>query len=507
MSIFLRHSCGAALAYAVAAHGAYADVTAQDVWADWKAYLSGVGYAVRGDESVSGDVTTITDMTMAMALPETDDQIRVIIPEMTLTENGDGTVTIGLPESYPVSIAGDTEGESFKAELLFTNTALDMVVSGTPQKMTYDYSAASFALGLNSIEVDGEAIPKDSLDLNLTINDVAGTSVMTIGESRDVVQSFTASGASYNAAFDDPESDDTGRIQGQVEQLTFEGDSVIPAELDLENIQNIYQAGFAASGVFTYGSGNSEVTGTAEGQPFSMASNSQGGRFAGSIDAERVAYDLEQNSAKLEVTTADLPFPIEMAMETAGLKFEFPIAASDEVKPFAFVMNLTDFTMSDILWSMFDPAGALPRDPATISLDTSGTGKVMVDFMDPEAVAALEGGDVKPGELHSLKINELIVSLVGASLTGTGDFTFDNSNTEAFGGVPTPTGEANLQLVGANALIDKLIGMGFVSENDALGARMMMGLMAVPGEEPDTLNSKILFTEDGQILANGQRIK
>ena len=52
-----------------------------------------------------------------------------------------------------------------------------------------------------------------------------------------------------------------------------------------------------------------------------------------------------------------------------------------------------------------------------------------------------------------------------------------------------------------------LIGMGLLSDSDAMGARMMMGLMAVPGEEPDTLNSKIEFTEDGQILANGQRIK
>jgi hypothetical protein len=36
---------------------------------------------------------------------------------------------------------------------------------------------------------------------------------------------------------------------------------------------------------------------------------------------------------------------------------------------------------------------------------------------------------------------------------------------------------------------------------------MMMGLFAVPGDAPDTLNSKIEFTQDGQILANGQRIK
>ena len=507
MSVFLRRSCGAALAYAIASHGAFADVTAQDVWADWKAYLGGVGYTVTGDESVSGNVTTIANMTMAVAIPDTDEHVDVIIPEMTLTENGDGTVNIGFPESYPVTITGDADGETFKAELLFTNKALNMVVSGTPKEMTYDYSADSFGLDLNSVEINGEAVPSDVADLNLKINDVAGTSHMTIGENRDVAQQFTAASASYNLVFDDPESDDNGRIAGQLDQLTMEGDSVIPAELDLENIQNMYEAGFAASGIFTYGSGSSEMAGTAEGEAFSLSSESKGGRFAGSIDAERIVYNLEQNSSKLAVTTADLPFPIEIAMEKAGLKFEFPVSASEEIQSFAFGLNLTDFTMSDILWSMFDPAGNLPHDPATISLDTSGTGKVMVDFMDPEAVAALEAGDTTPGELHSLKINELIVSLVGTSLTGTGDFTFDNSKADPLSGMPTPAGEANLQLVGANALIDKLIAMGMISDNDALGARMMMGLMAVPGDEPDTLKSRIEFTEDGQILANGQRIK
>jgi len=130
-----------------------------------------------------------------------------------------------------------------------------------------------------------------------------------------------------------------------------------------------------------------------------------------------------------------------------------------------------------------------------------------MNIFDPESAAALEADDATPGELHSLKINELLVSMVGAKLTGDGDFAFDNANVEEYGGLPAPSGVANLQLVGANTLIDKLIGMGLMSDNDAMGARMMMGMMAVPGEEPDTLNSKIEFTEDGQILANGQRIK
>ncbi len=507
MTVFLRRSCGAALAYAVATNGAVADVTANDVWADWQAYLGGMGYDVTGEQSVSGNVTTISNMTMAMAIPDTEGTFDVVIPQMTLTENGDGTVNIGFPDSFPMTISGEAEGETFSADLVYSHDALEMVVSGTPENMTYDYSANSLNLALDSIDFDGETVPNDMLALNVQMDQIAGSSQMEIGEMRDIAQQFTADSLTYDVAFNEPESEDTGRISGTLGDLKFEGDTIIPPDFDVSNVQDIYEAGFAASGTFTYASGNTEVAGTAEGQPFSLSSSSEGGSFTGSIDAQRLVYDLAQNSTKLAVTTSDLPFPIEIAMANAGMKFELPVQASEEIQPFGFGMNLTDFTMSDVLWSMFDPASALPRDPATIALDATGTAKVLVDFMDPEAVEELETSDIVPGELHSLKINELLVSLVGAELTGDGDFTFDNSNTEEFDGLPAPSGVANLKLVGANALLDTLIGMGFVSENDALGARMMMGLMAVPGEEPDTLNSKIEFTEDGQILANGQRIK
>lgn len=92
-------------------------------------------------------------------------------------------------------------------------------------------------------------------------------------------------------------------------------------------------------------------------------------------------------------------------------------------------------------------------------------------------------------------------------MTGTGDFAFNNDDLSTFDGMPAPSGEANLTLAGANTLLDKLIGMGLVSDSDAMGARMMMGMLAVPGDGEDTLTSKIEVTEDGQIKANGQRIK
>ena len=97
--------------------------------------------------------------------------------------------------------------------------------------------------------------------------------------------------------------------------------------------------------------------------------------------------------------------------------------------------------------------------------------------------------------------------MIGASVSGNGDFTFDNSDMDSFDGIPKPTGYVELQVVGANGLLDKLIQMGIVAEEQAMGARMMMGMLAVPGDGPDTLNSKIEINDQGQILANGQRIQ
>lgn len=506
MSVILRRSCGAVLAYSLTTYAALADVTAQDVWADWQSYMHSVGYVTTGDASISGAVTTISNVKMTSELPEEGGQIQVLMPEMTLTENTDGTVTIGVSESLPITISGAFDDQNFEAGVVYTNAGLDMVVSGSAEDMTYTYSADQLKLVLDSITVGDEALPPDLLTLALTLNSVEGVTRMLIGEQRDATQTFSAADLDYELTFSDPDTGDNGRVAGQLEQIALDAQSVIPIGVSIEDARAFYDAGFSGSGTLSYGKGSTSIAGTAEGEAFSVGSSSDGGTFGGSVNGQRLAYNLQQNSSKLAVTTSDLPFPIEIAMEQAGLDFEFPVQASDQVEPFALAVNLTNFTMSDVLWSLFDPAAALPRDPATIALDTSGTAKILVDFLDPVAVENVEAGAM-PGELHSLKISELLISMVGAKLTGSGDFTFDNSNTEELGGIPSPTGEANLQLVGANGLLDKLIGMGFVSDNDALGARMMMGLMAVPGDGPDTLNSRIEFTEEGHILANGQRLK
>ena len=74
-------------------------------------------------------------------------------------------------------------------------------------------------------------------------------------------------------------------------------------------------------------------------------------------------------------------------------------------------------------------------------------------------------------------------------------------------GNPSGVGKLNAMLVGGNTLLDTLVGMGLVDTNQAMGARMALGVVARAGDGEDTLVSEIEINEAGEIYANGQRIK
>ena len=124
-----------------------------------------------------------------------------------------------------------------------------------------------------------------------------------------------------------------------------------------------------------------------------------------------------------------------MAAETAG--------------DYGLVLKLSQLSINEETWAMFDPQGALSRDAADLVIDVSG--KAKVDFA--AIVAAGETGTEPPvPQPETLDIAEIALSAAGAALQATGAFTFDNSM-----GMPMPLGEADVTVTGANALIDGLI--------------------------------------------------
>ena len=136
----------------------------------------------------------------------------------------------------------------------------------------------------------------------------------------------------------------------------------------------------------------------------------------------------------------------------------------------------------------------MSRAPIDLEIDLEGTTILTSDLT--------EGDDLPLAETEA-QLNKLRLSAVGTELTGSGSIRDTGSTPEQ----PKGEGQLNLMLVGGHTLLDTLVGMGLLPEDQAMGARMALGLFARPGDGADTLVSEIILNDDGTILANGQRIK
>jgi hypothetical protein len=222
------------------------------------------------------------------------------------------------------------------------------------------------------------------------------------------------------------------------------------------------------------------------------------------MNKDRMRYGTALNGARLTMSGAEIPFPqVELAFAESGFNLSMPVTKSDTPQDFAFLTKLVDFTVSEDIWGLFDPAGSLSREPATVIVDLKGTGFWTQDIMDPEV--QMEGVE-PPGELHSLDLTQVLAKGAGAEVSAAGGLTFDNADTVTFGGMPRPDGTITLGIKGVNQLVDNLIALGILSEDDAMGFRMGLAMFARPGAGPDELTSEIEF-KDGGLFANGQQLQ
>ncbi|KIN63117.1 DUF2125 domain containing protein [Sulfitobacter noctilucicola] len=510
MSPFLSRAFSLALPVSLLSHTALADVTPAEVWADWRAYMEGMGYEVSATENTSGSDLTVEGLNMKFATPDSGGELAMTLGRITFTQNGDGTVSIVLPDTMPITIKG-TEGtpdqKPITMALNYSQADHALTASGSPEKMTYLYTAQTVGLDLTQMQVGTDTLDATEARLNFAGNGVSSTTTMTIGDLRGYDQSASVDSLSIDFAFADPDTPESqGAGKGTMNGISLNGTGTLPAMVAKgADINAMLEAGFNVAGNVSYenGSSNFDIKDPQNGA-YVMTTSSQGGTLGVKMAPEGIVYDVSQKDVNVGVTAAAMPFPIELAMAESGFNLTMPVRKSDDPQDFAFGITLGDFTMSDIIWSMFDPTAQLPRDPATIVVDLSGKMKLLVDILDPEMATGRISG---PGELQALNVGTLLVSAAGAKLEGSGDVTFDTAGPALVPGLGTPVGDVNLALAGANGLIDKLVAMGFLPQEQAMGARMMMGLFAVPGDTPDTLKSKIEFTQDGQILANGQRLR
>ena len=475
---------------------AHAALTADQVWQSWKDAGAMVGLTISAaTENNSGGVLTLNGVSIA---PE--GTAGLTISDMTLTEESDGSVTIVPGADIGMAMAGETEGS-----VKVTHDGLTLTAREADGGLAYDYEAAQLDVVYDTtypgMSFDGSEAPKVTAAGTVGLTNLSGVYSDTPGTNRTFGLDIAADVLAYSTSQDDPGMELKQASTSETQGIDLTLDFALPSTIALTAIQSpadfttALNEGLSVSMTTTQGESNGTMKQENAFMPMDLVMNAGGGEAM--VQFNKDTFQVKSMAAGLNIESGAGALPVPVKVTSGPMEFGMtsPVIATEAAGDYGFVLKLADFSLNEEAWAMFDPNGALPRDAAQIAIDISGT--TTMDL--PALIASEETGVPYVPAPESLNITELGLKVAGAALAGTGAFTFDNSM-----GIPMPLGEANISVTGANALIDGLIATGLMAEEDAMGARMMMGMFMVPGANADELTSKIEAKEGMQILVNGQ---
>lgn len=500
----IRHT--ALIAAILCGTTASADVTAQQVWDNWTEQMAiyGQGFTT-GGEDMSGDTLTISDVKIEMS----DDEATVtaLLGDIALTENGDGTVAITVPGSYPITLDfTPASGDPSTVNISVTHDNMNLVVSGDPDAMVYDIVADRYAMNIDSIE-GGASVDVEVVDAVIAMLDVTGQYSVREDTLSRIDYAFNIGALDIDMLFNEIENG--GKISGNADiaDLAMFAQIAAPIDMDMNADQPPFADGLAIDGGYSFGNLSYAFDFDVDNEQASGSATVDSGTLAVGFDMDGALYTGTSKGIAVSMAIpGEIPFPLEASMAQYGFDFDIPLSqGKDGPRDARMGFNFTGLEISNTIWNLVDPQTILPRDAVTVAVALSAKVTPFFDFLDPAQQEAAMMTDV-PGELNSVEITELVIKGAGAEITGGGAFTFDNSDLQTFDGFPRPEGQVNFAINGVNGLVDNLIQMGLIPQDEAMMPRMMMGMFTTPVGD-DMLTSTIEVNSEGHVLANGQRLR
>lgn len=501
MKIGSQTFISAAILTAVTTSPAFADISTVDLKNQIVALYESVGYTVEiGAEIRNGDELRLEDISVTFDIPEDGGQMALTYEWVTLHQVG-GDVEIVFPPSLGISGTSNADGDDVELSAHMELDQMHALVSGNVSQMAVAAAAAGGKFVLDSLVVDGK---EAEMAMSMDLGSVAAN--VSLAKSADDLKTFSGDlsldGFSLAANIQEPGGEGFLTVSASIDDVSSVISGAIPR---FDDPEQFLKSGFAFSESVQFATTEIDFNFQDGNDRFAATYKSEGGSTGLSVSNEEIGFSIAGEGVSLNASSSELPIPaINLGYDEFSVSFKMPTApGADGPSDFHARTALRGLTISEAIWSMFDPGQAIPRDPATVAVDLSGQLMVLANLMDPEIVDNLNGPPFLP---VSIDLNELTASLGGALLTGNGGATFDFSNPNTIEGFPAPEAEVNLRLVGGFGLMDKLVGAGLVPQDASLGLRAMLGAFARPVGE-DQLESKIEVTSEGAVLANGQRIK
>ncbi|MBV0891963.1 DUF2125 domain-containing protein [Paracoccus sp. Z118] len=532
---------------------AFADVTPSEVWQNWVDYYKATGYSVaEGSREEAGDTLTLGDVVFSMDMPDGD--FAFTIPQVVMQATGDGRVRTGLADQSTGTLRTvDEEGRDVNIAFTVQLPGAEVVSSGTPEDMTDEGSIPTLTVTVDEVRTQDQTFADP---VRITSADMTYSQRMAKG---DLMRAeFDVASGQTDMVLDVSGKDEEGRdftASGALSMASLQsagsGSFPVDASMD-EDMAAALRAGMDMTADFQAGpmTASFDMNGVGEdGAPVtaSMKAEVAGMTSQMGMSGSGVNFQLDSDAADVELTSADMPFPVTYSTEGTSMGLQMPVTQSDEPQPFKVTYSLNGLALGDAIWDLFDQGRVLPRDPANFELDVTGLVRVVQDVFDPAFIeanaaaaeaeadaedaadtdttaAAPEAGTAdqpsgntadtpetdtaaaepeSPYEPVEVTINRFAIDAAGASVSATGDLRVPEDS-----GMDAPVGTISARYEGLNGLIDSLMQLGLVPQDQATAARMMLAMFASPAPDGgDVLTTELEFREGGSIFANGQQVK
>ncbi len=474
---------------------AEAQVTAEEVWQNWQGFAEATGQSYAPGTIQRGDGTlTLRDIRVTTSSPGAS--IQGSIDEITFRERGDGTVAITASPEYGLSVETiQPGGDTITQQVTVIHDRLDLVASGQPDAINYDFTAVRITLraeGPTSLDAGSD------LQMEISANDISGQYGVNTGTTPTLTTDLKA--RTLALTLDATESGSDVALELSANDFVAAGESAAGFLADPAGLATLGQG---TDTTISYADLRLSIEAGSPGATQTFGTSAETGSVSIRVGDDGIGYGFETTGLTFALSGDGVPLPqISARLASASAEVQGPVLVSDTPDAFVLRIGLDQLELGELIWSSFDPDGLLSRDPARLNLDISGELNWLADIREMG-----QQSDQPPAALHALQVSDLSLSAGGAELTGSGAFTFDNTDLETFRGMPAPDGSFELQATGANALIDTLITLGLIPAAEAAVARIVAAPFLEAGDGPDTLRTRIEISPEGGIRANGRPVR
>ncbi|MCB1406575.1 MAG: hypothetical protein KDK01_10025 [Rhodobacteraceae bacterium] len=464
------------------------DSAAKEAWTDLRTAARDHGVLI-ASQGVTDYGSSLVAQNLRIYLEEDPEGMIISMPEMRIEPRGTALALIPSPE-FSVTLHPDRRSEV----VIVINHEGEIVADVTEDRIALDLLFGQ--LGATLARAVDSGRPLD-MGFDLAMTGFSAQMVATREGSADF--SLGADQSRYSFHFNDDSGHTPMQQSGDAEiaglRIELSGRELDMLSDEPDMLRQAFEAGFSAHLLFSVDSGTGTSAQIADGQPISIDSSYGANELT--VDISDGQFAARTSARDGQISGEMAPFAGALGFDLIGLSLGFPMIASQDDQAMHFALNLENVVASDETLQLFG-AQDFAGDSITAALEVSALARLTED-MGP----VFGQGDAPPFEVTSVSLDRLLARVGDAEFTGSGGFALLGGLMASLSSdIPNGTGDFSFDLVGGNALMNRLADLGVIPPDQQFFARMMMnGLGRAIGE--DHLRSEVAIRPGGQITVNG----